>query len=575
MEQLRQLSGNEHDAIVANGCFATDWSRVRVCDPFSPSQLTMSRFEGDIEIGAGAQVHNSTIKNYSLGEGARVERVALLECTGSSFGNGVGVASLNECGGREIKIYDSMSAQVAYVATIYRHRPQLIETLDAMATAYAATKYSQIGSVGRNSSIIGAGIIRNVCIGNDVRVEGSSTLSNGTILDKSYFGADVKADDFIAVEGSKVSNGAIVERCFVGENAIISNGFTAVDSLFFASSHCENGEAASVFAGPYTVSHHKSSLLIAGMFSFFNAGSGSNQSNHLFKCGPVHQGVHMRGCKFGSSAYVMLPAVNGAYTTVIGSHSAHHDISDFPFSYLIVKEGRSSLIPASNISSYGYMRDIEKWVKRDRREVKRDVLNLEEHNPYIGGMLLDAINTSNTLIEKHPDAQSHIHKNVMISSNNLNRGLGLYNKYFAGMLGAMLSYRHDSTVEGEGRCRWVDVAGQYITKNHLEAILSEIEQGALTTYEAIDAKFRHAATLFEPLAHDWAVGVLSQLLGHTPSGEEIEQTIEAAKGSREQIKAMAMRDMQRDNSAAMSISYGIDGDSEQERMDDFNAVRSL
>ena len=41
--------------------------------------------------------------------------------------------------------------------------------------------------------------------------------------------------------------------------------------------------------GPYTVSHHKSSLLIAGMFSFFNAGSGSNQSNHLFKSGAVHQ----------------------------------------------------------------------------------------------------------------------------------------------------------------------------------------------------------------------------------------------------------------------------------------------
>jgi hypothetical protein len=40
-------------------------------------------------------------------------------------------------------------------------------------------------------------------------------------------------------------------------------------------------------------------LLLAGLFSFFNAGSGTNQSNHLYKLGPVHQGVLERGCKTG------------------------------------------------------------------------------------------------------------------------------------------------------------------------------------------------------------------------------------------------------------------------------------
>ena len=66
-----------------------------------------------------------------------------------------------------------------------------------------------------------------------------------------------------------------------------------------------------MFAGPYTVSHHRATLLIAGYFSFFNAGSGANQSNHMYKSGPVHQGVHLRGCKFGSDAYVLLPASTG------------------------------------------------------------------------------------------------------------------------------------------------------------------------------------------------------------------------------------------------------------------------
>jgi len=121
----------------------------------------------------------------------------------------------------------------------------------------------------------------------------------------------------------------------VGESCRLDKGFTAAESLFFANCHCENGEAASIFAGPYTVSHHKSSLLIAGMFSFFNAGSGSNQSNHLFKSGAVHQAVHLRGCKFASGAYIMSPAIEGAFTMVKGNHADHHDTAIFPYSYLM------------------------------------------------------------------------------------------------------------------------------------------------------------------------------------------------------------------------------------------------
>ena len=76
--------------------------------------------------------------------------------------------------------------------------------------------------------------------------------------------------------------------------------FNHQNSVFFANSEGFHGEAVSIFAGPYTVTHHKSSLLIAGMFSFFNAGSGTNQSNHMYKLGPIHQGVVDRGSKTGS-----------------------------------------------------------------------------------------------------------------------------------------------------------------------------------------------------------------------------------------------------------------------------------
>ncbi len=575
MSELRAITIEEQQALEQRGCFAEQWSRVRVSRSFDVRQISMSRFGGDVEIGENAQVHNSTVINYSLGADTIIDRVALLECRGEScFGNGVQVASLNEGGGRTIRIYKSMSAQVAYIATVYRHRADLIARLDAMAESYAKSHASMMGHVGRGSKIIASGIIRNLWMESGVTVEGASAVSNATLLEGAYVGVDVKAHDFIAVEGSRIDNGAIIERCFVGEKVVLSNGFTAVDSLFFASSHCENGEAASIFAGPCTVSHHKSSLLIAGMFSFFNAGSGANQSNHLFKCGPVHQGVHMRGCKFGSSAYVMLPAVNGAFTSVIGSHSSHHDTSDFPFSYLVNKEGRSTLIPAANIASYGYQRDINKWVARDKRTVKRDVINFEEFNPYISGMVIDAINATNTLIEKSPDAQSYIHNKMFISGKNLYRGLGFYNKFIAGSLGAMLSCGDRSHL-GQARCRWVDLAGQFITRTAVDKLLDDVASGVIDSFELIDTQLHTFAGSFGAYAYDWALGILTELLGHEPTAEEVEQCVSGAERARAEIKALAEGDMARDMALEMSVSYGIDSLSEEERIADYKAVRGL
>ena len=59
----------------------------------------------------------------------------------------------------------------------------------------------------------------------------------------------------------------------------------------------------------------------------------------MYKSGPVHQGVHLRGCKFGSDAYVLLPASTGAFTIVTGRHYNHHDTERMPFSYLVEEAG--------------------------------------------------------------------------------------------------------------------------------------------------------------------------------------------------------------------------------------------
>ena len=355
MTEYRKPTPAEIEALTAAGNSAENWDAIEVAQNFTPAQLSGCRLEGRVQIGRGARLRRCTIRNYRIGEEALIEGVTALECRReSSFGNGVRVAAINENGGRTVRIYDRLTAQTAYILAVYRYRPEAVEAIERMIERYAAERRDTLGTVGPHARITGARFIREVNIGEGATIDGASLLENGTVCAGAYVGIDVQARDFIAAEGARIDGGTLLERCFAGECCTLDKHFTAVDSLFFANSHCENGEAVSIFAGPYTVSHHKSSLLIAGMFSFFNAGSGANQSNHLFKSGAVHQSVHLRGCKFGSGTYIMAPAIEGPFTLVLGRHTQHHDTSAFPFSYLVEQDGRSALMPGANLTSYMY-----------------------------------------------------------------------------------------------------------------------------------------------------------------------------------------------------------------------------
>ncbi len=572
---MRNLTNNEIEQIKQQGTSAEDWSQVLVSEDFTPDQLRQSRLGGVIELGSGARIIRSYVANYRIGSRSLIEQVTELNCRRHSrFGNAVEVATMNECEGRKVKICDTMSAQTAYMMAIYRHRPQLIQRMEALVEAVAEERADSLGTVGDDAVISGARFLRDLRIGNRVTIDGASALVNGTLCDDCSVGVDVKAYDFIIAEGAKVANGVTLERCFVGESCILDKGFTAAESLFFANSHCENGEAAAIFAGPYTVSHHKSSLLIAGMFSFFNAGSASNQSNHLFKSGAVHQAVHPRGCKFASGAYIMAPAIEGAFTMVMGHHSRHHDTSAFPYSYLLEKEERSFLLPAVNLTSYGTVRDIEKWPKRDRRKVQRDIISFEAHNPYTTGSMVRAVNMLHSLEEMNPDSPVYSFNRVQIRAAALQRGIKLYNRAIVASLGAMLE-KGAAIDRYNGAGRWIDMAGQFIAKSVVEQLLDRIEQGELTSLQAIDNELRVFAVHYDDYAHSWAEHTLASLLERQPDAKDLQEAIEAGRNAREKMQQLTDADLNRDCAVDMSVGYGLDSDTVEERMKDFRAVRGL
>ena len=571
-DNRRVLSAEERTILEQRGCSALSWDEVTVSTDFRPEQLRNVRFEGRTIIGSRTRISDSTIANYIIGNDCHIDDVLRMECRhASTFGEGVGVAAVNENGGRTAVIYRELTSQIAYIMTMMRNRKEAVEQLLKMATARAEEHRSTMGVVEDGSTIMGARFIREVHIERGATIEGASHLENGTVGCNAHVGIDVRAKDFIFDNDTKVDGASSIERCFVGENTTIGNGFTAVDTLFFANCHCENGEAASVFAGPFTVSHHKSSLLIAGIFSFFNAGSGTNQSNHLFKSGAVHQAVHQRGTKFGSSAYVMSPSIEGPYTVVLGRHTRHHDTQDMPYSYLVEEDGYTLLMPALSLKSYGTIRDIEKWKTRDKRNIKRDNICFEEFNPFITGKMMRGVDALTRLQERDPEAKTYSYNRTTIRASMIPRSLKLYNSAIAASLGAMLS-SGDYTKEEYDHTEWIDIAGQYLPLGTTESLLQRIATGEMTL-ETITEELNSWHKRYDDMAAAYAFDVLASLMGHVPTKEEVRETIEAAQNILKRMRETTEADRERDAGLDMMVGYGYDFRDEGEQVADFLNTR--
>ncbi|AOH41748.1 DUF4954 domain-containing protein [Tannerella serpentiformis] len=514
----RKLTQCEIDALVASGCEAEDWQRVEVADVgFDPTRLRHVRFSGQISLGSAVDLRDATIcdcmvgdgvringvrsalAGYEIGRGARLTDIGTMTYrAGTTAGNGVRVAAVNENGGRAVPLFDGLTAQTAHLMVFHRHRTETLRRTFDRIDAYAATiAAAPRGYVGEGATVEGCGRIVDVRIGDRATVCGATLLQNGTILSQpeapTEVGVGVMARDFILAPGARVVDGAFIERCFVGEACLVEQGFTAIDCLLFANGMFAKGEAVSVFAAPHTVSHHKSSLSIACSLSFANMGSGSNMSNHAYKLGAVHQSVAERGTKFGSNSYVQAPAHFGAYSMITGEHRNHPDTHALPFSYLMDEDGQSMLIPAVNLFRTGTLRDATKWPNRDHRtaDSPRDLIRYDFLNPDLIDRILAAVNLLSRLKEEKPDAKYYTFGNCSIHRHSLQKGITYYREALDIFVGDYLvcgGTIDDS--EGPGRGPWIDLSGLVMPHETLEEIVHDDLFGA-------DAAFRQAHARYE------------------------------------------------------------------------------
>ena len=569
MENYRLLTEDEIIILENNGCTAEDWTAVNVAEDFQPNHVRNTSFYGEINLGVFEKnveitkgfikhtgINRATLRdvtigdnclienvgcyinNYTIGDDCYIANVSVIETTeGATYGEGNLISVLNEAGDGNAIIFGNLNSQFAAFMVKHFTDKNIKDEIRRLINEDIERNMPERGIIGNNVKIIGTKEITNTVVNDNCEINGASRLSDCSILngpnDSVYIGTGVICENSIICNGSSIINSVKIQDCFVGEACHIANGFTASQSVFFANSYMSNGEACAAFCGPFSASHHKSSLLIGGQFSFYNAGSNTNFSNHAYKMGPIHYGTLERGTKTASGSYVLMPAKIGAFSVCMGKLMHHPDTRDVPFSYLISYNDDMYLVPGRNITTVGLYRDITKWPKRDKRLCgsQKSIVNFDWLSPFTVGEILRGKKILENLKAASGDLQSkYNYHEYVINASSLNKGIKYYDIALRLYMGAVLkrAKKHNYFVKPTtetGKGNWIDLSGLLLPESEEAKLISDIKNGTLKTIQAVIDRFVEIDENYRKYQWAWTYQMILDYYNLTEITEEDAQRI--------------------------------------------------
>ena len=563
--QYRSLTFEEIETLEKNSCWAEDWNRVEVSeDGFQAKFFHRVMFYGDIRLGCcqknveitkdffkhsginDATLRNVTvgndcliekvgnyINNYTIGDDCLISNISVMETTeGASYGESNLISVLNEVGDGNVILFHDLNSQFAAFMVKHFNDKDLKNAIRRLVSEEIARTNPERGTIGNNVKIVNTKEITNTVIQDDCEISGASRLSDCTILSSEnasvYIGTGVICENSIISDGSSIVNSVKMQDCFVGEACQIANGFTASQSVFFANSFMANGEACAAFCGPFCASHHKSSLLIGGMFSFYNAGSGTNFSNHAYKMGPMHWGILERGTKTASGSYLLMPATIGTFSVCFGKLMHHPNTTALPFSYLIAEADKMFLVPGRNITTVGLYRDIRKWPKRDMRpqQSQKSIVNFDWLSPFSVGEILRGKKILENLRQASGDnVSSYNYHEYVINASSLRKGIKYYDIALRIYMGAVLKRAHKWGFFGKpetetGTGRWDDLSGLLLPVSEEQRLIDDIKNGSLETIQEVVERFCEINDNYRIYQWAWTYRLILEYYGITEITDE-------------------------------------------------------
>ena len=533
MRDYRFLTQEEIEVLERNSCWAEDWNRVMVAEAFKPYGFHRVLFYGDIRLGSfdkqvevtkgftkhaginDATLRNVTvgndcliekignfINNYTIGDDCYISNICTLETTeGATYGEGHMVSVLNEMGDGNVMLFHDLNSQLASFMVKHFQDKVLKDNITRLINEEIRFTLPERGTIGNGVKIINTKEITNTVVKDDCEINGAARLSDCTIMSSNdasvYIGTGVICENSIISNGCSITNSVKMQDCFVGEACQITNGFTAEASVFFANSFMANGEACAAFCGPFSASHHKSSLLIGGEFSFYNAGSNTNFSNHAYKMGPLHYGTLERGSKTASGAYVLMPAKIGAFSVCFGKLMNHPDMRCLPFAYLMAYGETMYIVPGRNITTVGLYRDIKKWPKRDKRAAssRKSIINFDWLSPFTVGEIVQGKKILEALRQAGGDnVSSYNYHEYIINASSLRKGIKYYDIALRIYMGAVLKRAMKEGFFGMpksevGKGPWADLSGLLLPVSEEERLISDIKEGRIENITQVLDRF--------------------------------------------------------------------------------------
>ena len=557
MKNYRKLTNEEINILEANSCWSEDWNNVMVANGFRPNYFHRVMFYGDIRLGEfdkkvevsdgfykhsginDATLRNVTvgdncliekvgnfINNYTIGDDCYISNICTMETVeGATYGEGHLVSVLNEMGDGNVLLFNELNSQLAAFMVKHFNDRQLKDAIHRMVSEEIKLSNPDRGTIGNGVKIVNTKEITNTVIKDDCEICGAARLSDCTIMSTKdasvYIGTGVICENSIICNGCSITNSVKMQDCFVGEACQITNGFTAEASLFFANSYMANGEACAAFCGPFSASHHKSSLLIGGEFSFYNAGSNTNFSNHAYKMGPMHYGTLERGTKTASGAYVLMPATIGAFSVCFGKLMHHPDTRCLPFAYLMAYGETMYLVPGRNITTVGLYRDIKKWSKRDKRAIscRKSIINFDWLSPFTVGEIVEGKRILEQLRAASGDnVSAYNYHEYVINASSLRKGIKYYDIALRIYMGAVLKRAVKGGWLGEptseiGLGSWNDLSGLLLPDSEEKRIIDDIKNGTLETIQDVNSRFREIHEHFREYQWAWSYRMILDYYG--------------------------------------------------------------
>ena len=607
-KRMRSLTIDEISVLEQNRCHADDWACITVAEDFSPEyisdvdfygEVTLGVFDKTIQIDEGFSRHagirravlrdvtvgdNCLIENvgnyisrYDIGEECVISNVGMIATTDSAtYGQNNQVALLNEAGDPNVILYDALTSQMAAFMMRSVGDKDVWEGLRRMVALYVESCRPERGVIGYRVKITNTREIVNVLISDDCEINGASCLSEVTLKGSSdasiYIGHDVICENSIVQSGSSILDGAKLDNCFVGEACHIGRGFSAESSVFFANSYMDNGESCAAFCGPFSVSHHKASLLIGVETSFYNAGSATNYSNHAYKMGPIHYGTLQRGSKTASGAHILMPANVATFSMCMGKIQTHPDTRHLPFSYVTADGMTTWLVPGCNFATVGTYRDIMKWPKRDKRPLngRRSIVNTEWLSPFVVQQVTEGRNYLRQLEandELNDEANAHVSgEGFTMRCSSALRGIGYYDMAIRMFLADAVRKEGEALPSSStGTGEWLDLSGMYAPKSEIDQLADDIRFSSLDEIMQVDDRLLDIHNHYSEYKWNYAYRLaLNYYSLDTITSDDIEMIIRKGDEARSQWIARIRKDAEKE--FAM-------GDVSDEQLDDF--IRGL